>query len=154
MSKNNTPTNAATGAETPGAGLNILATTGASAESAAKPDEAPKKGKKDPSNAGEKPQKKGEDEGDDESGVAIQNGWIEIMPLDENGAPTAAARPVTPRTGHALAFDLELASEEIAKLIETIGCGVVIAEGDARGLASRIRDFASHRPKAAAMVRS
>ncbi len=82
----------------------------------ARAHEAPKKGKKDPSNAGEKPQKKGEDEGDDESGEAIQNGWIEIMPLDENGAPTAAARPVTPRTGHALAFDLELGEDGAALL--------------------------------------
>lgn len=43
------------------------------------------------------------------------------------------------------------ADGEIARLIETIGCGVVIAEGDAHGLASRIRDLASNRPKAAAM---
>ncbi len=79
-------------------------------------DEAPKKKKKDPSNAGEKPRKGSDDEGDDESGEAIQNGWIEIMPLDENGAPTAAARPVTPRTGHALAFDLELGEDGAALL--------------------------------------
>ena len=79
-------------------------------------EKAPKKGRKDPSNAGEKPRKNGEDEGDDESGEAIQNGWIEVMPLDENGAPTAAARPVTPRTGHALAFDLELGEDGAARL--------------------------------------
>jgi hypothetical protein len=78
--------------------------------------EAPKKGKKDPSNAGEKEKKKGDDDGDDESGEAIQNGWIEIMPLDENGAPTASARAVTPRTGHALAFDLELGEDGAALL--------------------------------------
>lgn len=78
--------------------------------------EAAKKKKKDPSNAGEREKKTGEDEGDDESGEAIQNGWIEIMPLDENGAPTAAARAVTPRTGHALAFDLELGEDGAALL--------------------------------------
>ena len=54
------------------------------------------KTKKDPSNAGEKAAKKGDDDGDDESGEAIQNGWIEVMPLDENGAPTAAARAAPP----------------------------------------------------------
>ena len=81
----------------------------------ARADEAAKK-KKDPSNAGEKSGRKGEDEGDDESGEAIQNGWVEVMPLDENGAPTAAARAVTPKTGHALAFDLELGEDGAALL--------------------------------------
>jgi hypothetical protein len=71
-----------------------------------------KKDPKDPSNAGEKAAK---DE-DDESGEAIQNGWVEVMPLDENGAPTAAARAVTPKTGHALAFDLELGEDGAALL--------------------------------------
>jgi len=81
----------------------------------ARADEAAKK-KKDPSNAGEKSTKKGDDDGDDESGEAIQNGWIEVMPLDENGAPTASARAVTPKNGHALAFDLELGEEGAALL--------------------------------------
>ena len=74
------------------------------------------KTKKDPSNAGEKAAKKGDDDGDDESGEAIQNGWIEVMPLDENGAPTAAARAVTPKSGHALSFDLELGDDGAALL--------------------------------------
>ena len=73
-----------------------------------------KKNAKDPSNAGQKSGSK--DEGDDESGEAIQNGWVEVMPLDENGAPTAAARAVTPRSGHALAFDLELGEDGAALL--------------------------------------
>ncbi len=81
----------------------------------ARANEAPKK-KKDPSNAGEKSGRKGEDEGDDESGEAIQNGWVEVMPLDENGAPVAAARAVTPKSGHALAFDLELGEDGSALL--------------------------------------
>jgi hypothetical protein len=81
----------------------------------ARADEVAKK-KKDPSNAGEKATKKGDDDGDDESGEAIQNGWIEVMPLDENGAPTASARAVTPKNGHALAFDLELGEDGAALL--------------------------------------
>jgi hypothetical protein len=47
------------------------------------------------------------DEGD-ESGETIDNAWLEVMPLDENGAPTAMPRAVTPKNGHALAFDIEL----------------------------------------------
>jgi hypothetical protein len=50
------------------------------------------------------------DDRDDEgpSGEAIGYAWIEVAPLDENGAPTAAPRAVTPKDGHALAFDVEL----------------------------------------------
>ena len=40
---------------------------------------------------------------------------------------------------------------EIARLIATLECGVVVAEGDARGLAARIRELAAHRDAAAGM---
>ena len=50
------------------------------------------------------------DDHDDEgpSGEAIGYAWIEVVPLDDNGAPTASPRAATPKDGHALAFDIEL----------------------------------------------
>jgi hypothetical protein len=56
-----------------------------------------------------KPARQGEDEQDDTSqGEAIATGWIEVVPLDATGAPSGSSRPVTPRKGYALSFDLEL----------------------------------------------
>jgi hypothetical protein len=57
-----------------------------------------------------KPPASGEDEQDDTpQGEAILPGWVEVVPLDENGIPTAAPRPVTPKKGYAVSFDLQLA---------------------------------------------
>ena len=50
--------------------------------------------------------KRGDDDEDEEPGEAITTSWVELLPLDETGAPAAAARAVTPRRGHVLAFDL------------------------------------------------
>jgi hypothetical protein len=43
----------------------------------------------------------------DEQGESITAAWVEIVPLDENGAPAGGARAVSPKNGHALSFDLE-----------------------------------------------
>lgn len=32
--------------------------------------------------------------------------WIEVVPLDDNGFPTATARPVTSKDGHVMVFDM------------------------------------------------
>jgi hypothetical protein len=37
--------------------------------------------------------------------------WIEIMPLDANGSPTAKPRAVTPADGHVMLFDIAPASD-------------------------------------------
>jgi hypothetical protein len=51
--------------------------------------------------------KKPTDDDDDETqGEAITPTWIEVVPLDEGGNPTGAARAVTPKRGHVLSFDL------------------------------------------------
>jgi len=39
------------------------------------------------------------------------------MPLDENGAPTAMPRAVTPKDGHVLTFDLELGDDGSALIV-------------------------------------
>jgi hypothetical protein len=41
------------------------------------------------------------------SGEAIEPRWIEVVPLDERGQAVALPRAVTPKDGHALAFDVE-----------------------------------------------
>ena len=56
------------------------------------------------SEEGAKRKKKDEDE--ESAGEMIGHQWIEVAPLDETGSPTAVPRPVTPRDGHILAFDL------------------------------------------------
>jgi hypothetical protein len=53
-------------------------------------------------------------EDDDETGEIVTTSWVELMPLDENAAPTAQARAVTPKTGNALSFDLELGDDGAA----------------------------------------
>ncbi len=50
-------------------------------------------------------------EDDDETGEIVTHSWVELMPLDENAAPTAQARAVTPKSGNALSFDLELGDD-------------------------------------------
>jgi hypothetical protein len=40
-------------------------------------------------------------------GEAINARWVEIVPLDEGGRAVSLPRAVTPKAGHALAFDLE-----------------------------------------------
>jgi hypothetical protein len=50
--------------------------------------------------------KRGDDDEDEDQGEAITASWVELLPLDETGTPVAAARAVTPKRGHALAFDL------------------------------------------------
>jgi hypothetical protein len=55
--------------------------------------------------------KKPKDEDTGLGGEAIQPRWIEVVPLDENAEPVGLPRVVTPKDGHALAFDIE-ASED------------------------------------------
>jgi hypothetical protein len=45
------------------------------------------------------------DESEDQ-GEAITTSWIEVLPLDESGTPSGAARAITPKGGHVLSFDL------------------------------------------------
>jgi len=49
-------------------------------------------------------------------GEAILTRWIEVLPLDEAGTPVSLPRVVTPKDGHALAFDVE-AGEEGAMIL-------------------------------------
>ncbi|MEO7330986.1 MAG: hypothetical protein ABI193_20595 [Minicystis sp.] len=53
-------------------------------------------------------------EEDDETGEIVTTSWVELMPLDENAAPTAMARAITPKSGNALSFDLELGDDGAA----------------------------------------
>lgn len=55
--------------------------------------------------------RKPKDEDTGLGGEAIQPRWIEVVPLDEQGRPVGLPRAVTPKEGHALAFDIE-ASED------------------------------------------
>jgi hypothetical protein len=55
--------------------------------------------------------KKPKDEDTGLGGEAIVPRWIEVVPLDEKGEPVGLPRPVTPKDGHALVFDVE-ASED------------------------------------------
>lgn len=58
-----------------------------------------------------KRKKKGKAKDDEDTaaaGEAIASRWVELIPLDEAGSPTATPRAVTPKDGHVLAFDLEL----------------------------------------------
>ena len=51
---------------------------------------------------------KHDDDEDRELGETITTSYIQLVPLDEGGAPAGAARAVTPKSGHVLSFDLEL----------------------------------------------
>ena len=55
--------------------------------------------------------RRADDEDDRELGEAITTSWVELVPLDESGAPTASGRAVTPKSGHALSYDLELGDD-------------------------------------------
>lgn len=59
----------------------------------------------------DKKAKAAEDEDDRELGEAITTSYVALMPLDEIGAPSSSSRAVTPKSGHALAFDLELGED-------------------------------------------
>jgi hypothetical protein len=78
---------------------------------AKKPDDKPEeKADKKPAKAKAKKAAKDDDEGEDDieaSGEDNSARWIEAVPLDVAGAPTGAPRALTPKNGHALAFDLE-----------------------------------------------
>jgi hypothetical protein len=57
----------------------------------------------------DKAKAKHDDDDDEDTGYAaetIDARWVEIVPLDEAGAPTAPPKAVTPKDGHVLAFDL------------------------------------------------
>lgn len=96
---------------------------GAPREEAAEgePKRAEKPGKKPDKKkaaAEKKKAKKSEelDEDTEAGGETIGRQWIELMPLDETGSPTASARAVTPRGGHVLAFDMALGEDGAALL--------------------------------------
>jgi hypothetical protein len=44
--------------------------------------------------------------GDRYAAEKIDPSWLELVPLDATGRPTAKPRPVTPETGHVLSFDI------------------------------------------------
>jgi hypothetical protein len=52
-----------------------------------------------------------EDDEDRELGEAITTSYVELVPLDESGAPAGVGRAVTPTRGHVLAYDLELGDD-------------------------------------------
>jgi hypothetical protein len=58
--------------------------------------------------ARKRPKKPTSDDGDEDEhqGEAILASWIEVLPLDESGAPTGSPRAVSPKGGHVLSFDL------------------------------------------------
>jgi hypothetical protein len=62
-----------------------------------------------------KPKAKPKDDDDDAEDTSyaaetIDARWVEIVPLDEAGAPTASPKAITPKDGHVLAFDVGLVS--------------------------------------------
>jgi hypothetical protein len=68
-------------------------------------------------NATAKPPARGEEERDDAPpGEAIGNAWVEVVPLDDNGSPTATPRRATPKNGNVLGFDLEIGDDGAAIL--------------------------------------
>lgn len=52
-----------------------------------------------------------DDDDDRELGEAIATTFVELLPLDEAGAPVGAPRAVTPKTGHVLSYDLDLGED-------------------------------------------
>lgn len=61
--------------------------------------------------AGKQGKSKGSNNPDDSdteaAGEAIAHQWIELVPLDESGFPTGAARPVTPKNSRVIGYDLD-----------------------------------------------
>jgi hypothetical protein len=55
--------------------------------------------------------------GDRYAAEKIDPSWLELMPLDETGAPAGPPRAITPKTGHALAFDLATTADGAALLV-------------------------------------
>lgn len=55
--------------------------------------------------------KKANEEDDRELGESITTSFVTLVPLDESGAPTAAGRAVTPKSGHVLTYDLEIGED-------------------------------------------
>ena len=55
--------------------------------------------------------KKPKDEDTGLGGEAIAPRWVEVVPLDERGKPVSVARAITPKDGHALAFDVEASDD-------------------------------------------
>lgn len=51
---------------------------------------------------------------EERGGEAITNRWVELIPLDEAGAPAGSPRAVTPKDGHVLAYDVELGEDGAA----------------------------------------
>jgi hypothetical protein len=51
------------------------------------------------------------------TGEPRTRGWLEMIPLDELGAPTGPVRRLTPPTGHVTAFDIRVASPAGASLV-------------------------------------
>ena len=45
---------------------------------------------------------------DTPAGEEIKHGWVEVVPLDESGAPTSQPRAVTPKDGNVQAFDMKI----------------------------------------------
>lgn len=50
-------------------------------------------------------------------GEELSQTWIEIIPLAEDGTPAGAARDVTPRDGHVLAYDMAAGPDGSALLV-------------------------------------
>lgn len=55
--------------------------------------------------------KRPKDEDTGLGGEAIQPRWVEVVPLDERGHPVSTPRAITPKDGHALAFDIEASDD-------------------------------------------
>ncbi len=72
-------------------------------------DSKPKPGKKRVRN---------DDDSDTEAaGEAIAHQWIEVLPINEKGAPAGAARPVTPKDSRVIGYDIEAGEDGRAILI-------------------------------------
>lgn len=75
----------------------------------------------DPKAPPKKPEKKpvrNDDDSDTEAaGEAIAHQWIELLPLDENGMSTGAARAVTPKDSRVIGYDLGPGEDGRAVLI-------------------------------------
>ncbi len=54
---------------------------------------------------------------DDDAGEKILPSWLELLPIDEAGVAVGPARAVTPKSGHALTFDLASTSDGAALLV-------------------------------------
>jgi hypothetical protein len=64
--------------------------------------QAPEEGKKKPAK-----DQADDDESEARGGQAIEQAWLEVVPLDDSAVPIGAAQRITPRDGHVLAFDIE-----------------------------------------------